>query len=371
VKSIGIIGEYNPFHQGHGYLIEKAMKMTGAEVCVTVMSGDFTQRGTPAVSDKWDRAKAAVQNGVNVVVELPVVYACNSAEYFARGGVEILEGFGCLDYLAFGSESGDIDKLKAGADFLKVHRVELHQRISELIKHGNSYPKARLMAALEIDPDFDESIIKEPNNILAVEYLKSVTQITPVTIKRRGAGYHESAEKIRDGLFNEDQDFFDYMEKAYFKLVCAKILQSNGKYLENISSAGEGLGNKLINEIRYVNSTEQLIERIKSKAYTRTRIYRLLTQVLLDIDSESVCNAKPYIRLLALDDIGAKFIKEMKKNKSCKLPIITNINREKEEFPEIGPTLHKDILASDMYNIITGKDLYDYSDYIKAPFIGL
>ena len=93
--------------------------------------------------------------------------------------------------------------------------------------------------------------------------------------------------------------------------------------------------------------------------------------MLLDIDRESVRNAKPYIRLLALDDIGAKFIKEMKKDKSCKLPIITNINREKEEFPEIGPTLHKDILASDMYNIITGKDLYDYSDYIKAPFIGL
>jgi predicted nucleotidyltransferase len=371
LKSIGIIGEYNPFHQGHSYLIEKAMKATGAEVCVSVISGNFTQRGTPAVDDKWERAREAVENGVNVVVEMPQVYACNSAENFAIGGVSVLEGFGCIDYLAFGSESGDMEQLRGAADFLMRNDEELNERIRALIKHGNSYPKARLMAAMEIDPDFDETIVKEPNNILAVEYLKKISTMEPITIKRRGVGYHESAEKIRETLFEKDQKKFENMDSSYFKLVSAKILQSDGDYLESISSAGEGLGNKLKNEIRYVNSTEQLIERIKSKAYTRTRISRLLTQVLLGIDSTSVKNAKPYIRLLALDDIGAKFIKEMKKNKKCKLPVITNINREKEEYPEIGPTLHKDILATDIYNLITGKDLYDYSDYVKAPFIGL
>ena len=371
MKSIGIIGEYNPFHQGHSYLIEKAMKSTGAEVCVSVISGDFTQRGTPAVADKWERARVAVENGVNVVVEMPVVYACNSAEYFAKGGVEILEGFGCVDYMAFGSECGDIDELKSVAAFLNDNDKVLHSRVSELIKHGNSYPKARLMAALEINPGFDEAILKEPNNILAIEYLKKIKDIEPVTIKRRGVGCHESAEAIRDSLYEKTPKIFDEMDNRFFKLLSAKILQSDGEYLETISSAGEGLGNKLINEIRYVNSTDQLIERIKSKAYTRTRISRLLTQVLLGISSDSVKNARSYIRLLALDDVGAKFIKEMKKNKYCKLPVITNINREKEEYPEIGPTLHQDILATDMYNIIAGKDLYDYSDYVKAPFIGL
>jgi len=371
VKSIGIIGEYNPFHQGHSYLIEKMMKATGAEVCVTVMSGNFTQRGFPAIEDKWDRAKAAVQNGINVVVELPTVYACNSAEYFAKGGVDVLEGFGCIDYLAFGSECGDIDELKSAASFLKDHDEQLQQRISELVKHGNSYPKSRLTAALEINPGFDEAIVKEPNNILAVEYLKQVRKMESLTLKRRGDSYHESASKMREIMVEQNPNFFEDIERAYFKLVGARILQADSEYLESIFSAGQGLGNKLKNEIRYVSSTEQLIERIKSKAYTRTRVSRLLTQVLLGIDGVAVKNATPYIRLLALDDIGAKFIKEVKKNDCNTLPIITNINREKEDFGDIKETLLKDILASDMYNIIAGKDLYDYSDYIKAPFIGI
>ena len=371
MKSIGIIGEYNPFHQGHSYLIEKMMKTTGAEVCVTVMSGDFTQRGTPAISDKWDRAKAAVQNGVNVVVELPAVYACNSAEYFAKGGVQVLEGFGCIDYLAFGSESGDIDELRSAADFLKTHQSELQEHISELVKHGNSYPKSRQIAAMELDPELNESVLNEPNNILAVEYLKQLRSMEPITIKRRGDSHHESAAKIREVMMEQTPGFFEDIEKNYFALVGAKILQADSEYLGGIFSAGQGLGNKLKNEIRYVSSTDQLIERIKSKAYTRTRVSRLLTQVLLGIDGETVKNAKPYIRLLALDDIGAKYIKEVKKKDCNTLPIITNINREKEEFPEISGTLLKDILASDMYNIIAGKDLYDYSDYIKAPFIGI
>jgi len=369
MKSLGIIAEFNPFHQGHQYLIEKAMKDTESDVCIAVMSGNFVQRGTPAVFDKWSRAESAVKSGVNLVVELPTVFACNSAEFFAEGGVGILEGFGCIDTIAFGSESGDLAALQKMAVFLSDNDQALHSRISELTKQGHSYPKARQIAALELDADFDEELIKSPNNILAVEYLKQLKSITPYTLKRRGYGYHQSATMIRDEMREEMPEKFQRIDRSYWELVGAKILQTSSKRLEEVFSAGEGLGNKLKNEIRYVSSTEQLIERMKSKVYTYSRISRLLTHILLDIDEKAVLESAKYIRILALDDIGAKFLKEVKKRECAKLPILTNINKELKDYPQIQPTLEKDILASDMYNIITRNDLYDYSDYIMKPYI--
>ncbi len=369
MKSLGIIAEFNPFHQGHQYLIEKAMKDTGSDVCVAVMSGNFVQRGTPAVADKWNRAENAVKNGVNLVVELPAVFAGNSAEYFAEGGVGVLEGFGCIDTIAFGSESGDLSALLEAADLLNTHHEEIHEKIQFLTKQGHSYPKARQLAVQELWPEFDENLIKEPNNILAIEYLKQIKTMQPYTLKRRGYGYHQSATLIREEMREENPEKFQRIDRSYWELVGAKILQSDSKRLEEIFSAGEGLGNKLKNEIRYVSSTEQLIERIKSKVYTYSRVSRLLTQILLDIDEQAVLGSAKYIRILALDDVGAKFLKEVKKKECATLPILTNINKELKECPQIADTLEKDILATDMYNIITKSDLYDYSDYIMKPYI--
>lgn len=369
MKSLGIIAEFNPFHQGHQYLVEKAMKDTESDVCIAVMSGNFVQRGTPAVSDKWTRAQSAVKNGVNLVVEMPAVFACNSAEYFAEAGVSILEGFGCIDTIAFGSESGNLEELQKTAEFLCVNDAALHKRIGELTKQGCSYPKARQTAVFELDADFNEDLLKNPNNILAVEYLKKLRTLKPYTLKRRGYGYHESATMIREEMREENPEKFQRTDRAYWELVGAKILQTDSKRLETIFSAGEGLGNKLKNEIRYVSSTDQLIERIKSKVYTYSRISRLLTHILLDIDEKTMKESRKYIRILALDDVGAKFLKEVKKKSCATLPILTNINKEAKEFPEVAATLEKDILASDMYNIITDNDLYDYSDYIMKPYI--
>lgn len=369
MKSLGIIAEFNPFHQGHKYLIEKAMKDTESDVCIAVMSGNFVQRGEPAVFDKWTRAQNAIRDGVNLVVELPTVFACNSAEYFAEGGVGILEGFGCVDFIAFGSESGSLEELQKAAEFLKSNDGALHRRIAELTKQGISYPRARQQAAMEMDPDFDEQLIKEPNNILALEYLKKITTLTPYTLKRRGYGYHQSATMIREQMREDHPERFRRLDRSYWQLVGAKILQTDSKRLEEIFSAGAGLGNKLKNEIRYVSSTDQLIERIKSKAYTYSRISRLLTHILLEIDESAVRESAKYIRILALDDVGAKFLKEMRKKECAKLPVITNINKEIRDYPHIEGTLEKDILASDMYNIITSNDLYDYSDYIMKPYI--
>lgn len=371
MKSIGIIAEFNPFHEGHKFIMNKAKNDTDADVCVVVMSGNFVQRGTPAVFDKWTRAKDAVNQGVNLVVELPTVYACSSAESFAQGGVRVLEGFGCIDYLAFGSEDGTIDSLKEAAEFLKEQDQALKSKIQALMKEGYSYPKARQIAVLAMETNFDETLIKEPNNILGIEYLKQIETLQPYTTKRNGAGYHESASQIRLKMETEDPQRFKCINDAYWNLVASKILQMRTDEIAGIASADHGLAHKLKKEIRYANSVDTLIDRLKSKVYTRSRISRLMTQLLLDVNEEDVEKASPYIRVLAFDQIGAKFLKSVKKNECHHLPIITNMNKEAGLHPEIQHTLAKDILASDIYNLITGKNLYDYSDYIMRPFAKL
>lgn len=371
MKSLGIIAEFNPFHEGHQYMIDKAMADTDAEVCVVVMSGNFMQRGNPAVYDKWSRAGEAVKRGVNLVVELPAVFACNSAEYFAKGGVDLLEGFGCIDYIAFGSEDGNLAELQKAAAFLKGQDETLKSRIQTLMKDGFSHPKAREIAVLEMEKDFDEHLIKEPNNILGIEYLQQIETLQPYTVKRRGAGYHESASAIREEMEAERPETFAKVKAGYWQLIAAKILQMDIERLTQAFAADEGLANKLKKEIRYVSSTDELIDKVKSKVYTRSRISRLLTHILLDIDDKAVHDGAGYIRVLAFDQTGARFLKEVKKNGCSRLPIITNINKEAELYPEIQKTMEKDILASDVYNLIYGRNLYDYSDYIMKPFVKL
>lgn len=368
MKSIGIIAEFNPFHQGHQYLIEKVKKETGAEVCVSVMTGNFTQRGTPAIFDKWTRAQSAIEKGVNLVVELPAIYSCNSSDFFAKGGVEILEALGC-DYIAFGSECGDIDTLLEAAHFISNNYDLLQEDIRKLTNSGISYPRARQQVINNMDVNFDVSLISEPNNILALEYIRHATKIKPYTIKRRGYGYHQSATLIRDEMLNENPEKFRQLKDNYWKMVCARIMQMTPFQLEEIYSAGSGLGNKLKKEIRYASSREKLIEGVKSKAYTYSRISRYLTQILLNIDKNAVYHGGNYIRILATDEIGRKFLKEAKKSDNITLPVITNVNKDMPSDEDIKGTFEIDILATDMYNMITERDLYDFSDYVKKPYV--
>lgn len=406
MKSVGIIAEYNPFHDGHRYQIEQSREMTGADVVVACMSGDFVQRGGPAAFDKWTRARMAVENGVNLVVELPTVYASSSAEYFAKGGVSVLAGLGMIDYLSFGSECGDIERLKSVAASLEMNHKLIHQRIQELIKEGLAYPKARQMAAKGLleNPE-DIYILDEPNNILAIEYLKQLNgleqaedsgtghggkmaghgekmaghggkmaqcqHMIPITVKRVGDGHHSSSTKIREGLLRDKTSGYGQAMARYFDFARAKALLADAADLENAFSSGEGLGNRLKNEIRYAKNIEGLISMVKSKGYTYTRVSRLLAQALLGITVESVLEAKPYIRVLAFDDGGARFLKEVKKRECGSIPIITNINKDVRPEDEIFDTLAVDIKAADMYNLILGADLYANSDYVVRPYANL
>ena len=369
MKTIGIVAEFNPFHEGHKYLIEQAKADTEAELCVVVMSGNFVQRGMPAAFDKWQRAKMAVEQGVNLVVELPTVYACNSAEYFAKGAVEVLEGFGAVDILAFGSESGNLESLQEAATFLSAEDDALKDRIQALMREGYAHPKAREIAVLEREHGFDDALIKEPNNILSIEYLKQIQSMMPHTVKRKGKGYHQSASEIRARMEMENPAHYRDIEDRFFAMTAMKVLQMTAEELAEFAAADPGLANKLKKEIRYADSLDELIERVKSKVYTRTRIMRLLAHILLDIRKTDVEQATSYIRVLAFDGAGAKFLKDVKQRESSLLPVITNINKEAARYPEIAPTLEKDILASDIYNLLTDKNLYEMADYTRRPYI--
>ena len=387
-KSVGIIAEYNPFHNGHLHHLKKSIEVTNAEISIVAMSGNFVQRGQVAIADKWKRAEAAIRCGADLVVEIPAIFACNSAPYFAKGGVEILENLG-IDYLSFGSESGNIDELKSISQEIKLRGVEIENYIQQATKEGLSYPRAREDAIRELIGNDAGELINNPNNILALEYLKNVENAEVVTIKRQGPGYNDldvsgelaSATAIRY-LMEEKEDVTALMpaesasailcenrpsEETLFKMICQKVLTTGAEELDEICAGGEGLGNKLKNCIRRVSSYEALIEELKSKRYTRTRIERFLIQTLLDI--KNVDDMPNYIRVLAFNKKGSAYLKSIKKLEICKLPIITNINKELEDYPEIKATVEKDILAADIYNLLTDRDLYKYSEFVLKPFV--
>ena len=384
-KSVGIIAEYNPFHNGHLYHIEESRRLTGADVVVCVMSGNFMQRGQMAIADKWERAEAAVRCGADLVVELPTVFACNSAPYFAKAGVEILENLG-TDYISFGSESGNIDELAAITREISANE-EMESVIRQKVKDGIAYPRARREAAAQLFGEEKAQILDSPNNILAVEYLKAMKKAKPVTVCRKGPGYHDlksedtlaSATAIRY-LLEEKKDISALLPEAsaeivlrskkpsqdvIFELLCHKVLTTDAAKLDKIEAGGEGLGNKVKSMIRTVSSYEELVDVLKSKRYTRTRINRFLMQLILEV--ESVERYNNYVRVLAFNDKGSAYLKQVKKGEECELPIITNINKDLEGYEGIVATVNKDILASDLYNLASGRELYRNSDFVKKP----
>jgi predicted nucleotidyltransferase len=416
IKSLGIIAEYNPFHNGHLYHMKVSKELTNAEVCIVAMSGNFVQRGQAAIANKWLRAETAVKCGADLVVEIPVVFACNSASYFAQGSVEILENLG-VDYISFGSELGNIEELKSISEEIIKNEEIIESKIRNEVKNGKTYPKARSEVVSEILSMDKVKVLENPNNILALEYLKYMKKAEALTVKRHGTGYNDltvledfaSATAIRKLLQEKDdistlvpQASFEMLrelasvnelafEKGFYVLLCQKVLSTPGSELDKVLSGGEGLGNKLKNSIRMCNSLDEIIDTIKSKRYTRTRIQRFLVQTLLGIENMSEYNN--YIRVLAFNQKGSAYLKSIKKSDKCSLPIITNINKDSHKYPHILKTLEKDILASDIYNLAlmaseNNEDcchikeqqskfsdsseqkpiIYRNSDYVKRPF---
>lgn len=355
MQVVGLITEYNPFHNGHLHHLQESLRVTNADASVAVMSGHFLQRGEPALVDKWVRTEMALAAGVDVVLELPFFFACNSAPHFATGAVQSLTALGVVDSLCFGSESGDLHSLETISNTLADFEDEIEAGTSARLRHGINYPAARAEVLEQFLPDASKADLASPNNILGVEYLKAIRQtksaIKPFTIQRRGAGYHDtdavgsiaSATGIRQKLAaGENVDALlphgcrDLLLKALeagrcldkeklFIALQSQLLQ-RPDCLQQVYLVNDGMDKRLFDIARTVSSFDELAERTKSRHWTLTRVQRTLMHVLLQIceqEMKTLLSAGPlYLRLLGNSEKGEKILADARKRKT--LPIIPN-----------------------------------------------
>lgn len=401
MKLVGIVCEYNPFHNGHAYLISEAKRLSGADACVVVMSGMFTQRGELAIMDKWKRAELALSNGADLVLEIPVAYVVSDAKRYGSAGVSILRGLGC-DAIAFGSESGDIEALRRVSKNLDEKADLLDNLISSSKSLGLSYPAARQAAYEEVFADSeyideDAKILSSSNDILGIEYIRAAGDMEIYAVARRGAGYHDELDEsmvyqsasgirkaIEEGmsvssfvpsdvayeLSKISRDDLAAKEASFFDMIRYAIMRTPASLMEEAPSGGEGLSNRLKASATKAESIEELIEAVKSKRYTYTRISRLLVQVLLGIKRCDILDRASYARVLGFNETGRKALSDIKKNEKSCIPVITNLNKEGELLlDEDLRLLELDGMAVNIYNLICDKALYSNSDRVKKPIL--
>jgi len=392
----GIITEYNPFHKGHEYHLKKARLDTNADGIVCVMSGNFMQRGIPALVDKWKRTEMAIQNGVDLVLELPLVYALSSAEHFAFGGVSLLNSLGIIDYLYFGSEEGNIDILENIAETLVSEPYEYKNNLKNNLKLGLPFHQSRANALnYYLNSNDVLDVLNNSNNILGIEYVKALkvlnSSIIPRTLKREGASYNDnnlntyfsSATSIRkhlrehslnelssaltkasyDILYNLSSSNYKFtFEDDMFKYIKYKLFTNENSLLQ-LPDISEGLENKILKEILNADSLDELILNSKSKRYTYTRINRILAQSFLNLEAFDLLNlAKtpaPYARVLGFNSIGRDILKNMKSKSN--IDIITKVPRN-----NLSDHMKIDILGTKAYSLLNSK-VNPMDDYLKSP----
>lgn len=331
----GIICEFNPLHSGHKYLMDTVREKSDGIVCV--MSGNFVQRGEFAVYDKFKRTESALNNGADLVIELPCVYSLMSANGFAKFAVQILESTQIVDEIAFGAECDDIDKLKTTAEKIKTYDNEIKNRMKE----GLSYPSAR-KAVIKSD------ILDTPNNILALEYINA-THLPCRAVKRIGKGHDTddncySASAIRKELSPEEICSIHNCEVA----ILARLRTMNAKDFAQIVDVTEGLENRIVDAVRSSVSLEEIYDKIKTKRYTHSRIRRIILRAYLGITKEYSTDV-PYIRILGFNDKGRELLSQMKKN--AKLPIISRYS-DIDKLTDNGKRLFElECKCTDLYNL--------------------
>ena len=358
--AVAVICELNPFHYGHAYLIEKTRALTGEPV-VAVMSGSFTQRGEVAITDKFSRARSALQNGVDLVVELPAVYASANAERFARGGVNIAKSFSDVNYLAFGCETDDLKLLEQAAYALYDDRVGA--LLSQHMKNGDYYPKAMEKAVREVLDDCVADVLTSPNNVLAVEYIRALkgSKIKPLPIKRTGAehdsgvtnGKFASASLIRERLRRgEDMSAFLPSEiggitfpQNLERAMLYKLRTMTAQDFAQLPDVSEGLENRIIDAVRKHNTVDEILSAVKTKRYTHSRLRRILICALLGITEDLQKQNATYARVLGFSEAGAALLK------SCSFKVITSAAKTIKADGENAEFLKKDILASDVMSL--------------------
>lgn len=403
MKTAAIIAEYNPFHEGHRYQIEETRKRTGADYILILMSGDFVQRGAPAVFNKYQRTKTALQSGADAVIELPSLYAVSSAEFFAGGGITLLNHLGMVDYLSFGSESGNIEMLNYCAGLLSADSPSYKEALSLLLKQGLSFPAARNRAVLKTissvsgTPSLTEeeinTLFSSPNNILAIEYCKALlslnSSIKPVTIKRQGAGYHEACLSDDPAVFNSASAIRAAMEKGsiaadyltandFSSLLRYKLLLEREQGFANYLDCTDDLSDKIIKNLPFFTDFNGFCNRLKSKDITHTRISRVLTHILLGVTTPGSFRlpfperelSVPYARLLGFKKESSELLSSIKQNSS--IPLISKLADASSLLNEQSLSMLKqDILVSDIYESIYAQkyNKEPQSEYRQSPVI--
>lgn len=347
MKICAIISEFNPFHNGHKYLIDKASEL-GYTHKIAIMSGNFVQRGEPAVISKGARTQAALTNGINLVIEIPSVWAISTSERYARAGVMIANSLGCVESLIFGSESGNLKALSSIAKVLDNPNFPNYLR--KYTETGVTFAKAREKAVQEMLTNLDTSLcMQNANDNLAIEYIKNLnkinSKITPVSIKRIEGENIISASKIRN-LIHLKTDFKNYLPKSseeiIYKEIKNKLAPTNTKNAEKVilyklkslskiefkdlPDISEGLENRFIKAINNLENIEKILLEIKTKRYTMSRLKRIIMAAVLDIKNEIQKKDVPYIRILGADEKG---IEILKKSKNFALPVITKYSEAK------------------------------------------
>lgn len=414
MKTLGIIVEYNPFHNGHLYHLSKAKEITKADYVVAVMSGNFLQRGEPAIINKWVRTEMAINAGIDLVIEIPFAFSTQDANGFAFGAVNLLDSLQVVDYLCFGSETHHLDILYPISRFLHIETQQYKELIKEKSKNGYEYPKARSQALCEYHRIFGIDHLKKlsplklgkilncPNNILALEYIKHLlnlnSKITPVPIKRIGATYHQktirgnisSATSIRNEILNSITShkynpltlsnkikstipYFIYpiLEKefkegknpitihSYEQYLLAVLRRMSLKDIFHIHGVNEGLENRIKRASLRSSTIEQLINLIKTRRYTRTKIQRILLHAMMNLSKDDVTafnsHGPLYIRVLGFSKKGKTLLRIIKKKST--LHLITKLSNylkqinyyKNDEQKILLKMLDFDILSTDIY----------------------
>lgn len=403
-KVLGIIAEYNPFHNGHLYHLEQSKKQTGSTYTVAIMSGNFTQRGSTSIIDKWSKAQSAIENGIDLVIELPVLYATSSAENFAEGSIKILDSLKVVDYISFGSENNNIDILNKLADILYQEPKEYKNLLSQELKKGLSYPKARenaLMIYLN-NPKGYKNILSSPNNILGIEYLKALkkyrSNIKPVSIFRYGSNYNDigyneniaSSTAIRNMIKNNSFEIISKLVpnssyrilvqniqsghvvpdlSVFEKEIIYNLRKMHISEISELPDVSEGLEYAIKNAANSCSNLYDFFNIIKSKRYTQTRIQRTLLYSLLGITKKDIAMSKrtqPYVRILGFNQRGQFLLSKIAKN-NPRLQIITSVKKfvDTNSNKNLKSMLDKDIFATNVYTIGYEYDSWSNLDYTK------
>lgn len=388
MKVNGIIAEYNPFHNGHRYHLEESRRLTGADYTVVVISGNFIQRGDPALVDKHTRAEMALKNGADLVLELPAVYSASSAEYFATGAVSLLDKLGIVTHLCFGSECGDTVLLGKIAEILRDEPEEYTAELKAQLREGHSYPVARNAALIRYYPPLaaDSRVFSSPNNILAIEYIKAIqrqgSHMEPVTVKRLGSGYHDpalqsrycSALSIRQALADGRSldSVAGYMPESAHALLSERLAAGRGICSNDFSSAlyykllsekdagfdryldvSTDLSNRICRHLTEYKNFDDFCNLLKTRELTYTRISRCLLHILLNLTKEDmeVCSElehTPYARILGFRRGAEPLLSIIHEHAS--IPLVSKLaDAEKILSPDIYPMLKQDIQISQLY----------------------